>query len=151
MPRKKYQKKGGPGGRPTKYTPELLEKARYYADNWKELGEVVPLLASFELYLDISTDTLLDWEMDPEKAEFSEITSRIRKAQHIALVKGGLSNEFNPKIAALMLSKHGYSDKKVVKHEGSRENPVRMEHATTYEEAEAAYKAMLDTTDGTGV
>lgn len=104
-----------PGGRPTKYTPELLEAARAYVDGgWELAGDVVPTLVGLAICLGVDDDTLNRWSKDPEKEEFYGIFTRVKQLQHQKLVNGGLGNEFNPAITKMMLTKHGYSDKQEI-------------------------------------
>ena len=98
-------------GRPSKYTPELLKKAREYVDGAWKLDDAVPMIVSLALYCDISKETVYAWMKDPEKEEFSDIAKRVEALQEKYLSKGGLDNSFNANITKLLLSKHGYSDK----------------------------------------
>lgn len=47
-----------PGGRPTKYTDELLEMAEQYINVYKDEGDVIPSLAGLALYLGIARSTM---------------------------------------------------------------------------------------------
>lgn len=98
--------------RPTKYTKEILKAAREYADGgWKEAGDAVPTIVGLAMELKVTTETLYDWEKQEDKAEFSDILTRVRNGQHRNLVNNGLLGEFNPAITKMMLTKHGYSDR----------------------------------------
>lgn len=100
-----------PIGRPTKYSKEIIEKARQYVEGgYIECGDPVPTLAGLALELGIHKDTVFDWEKQESKAAFSELVSRVRLQQERDLVRGGLNGKFNPKIAGLMMSKHGYKE-----------------------------------------
>ena len=66
-----------PAGRPTKYTPELIEKAWQYLTVWEQIGHKVPSNEGLAVYLEIGMRTLYDWEVDPEKPEFSHIIERL--------------------------------------------------------------------------
>lgn len=103
-----------PGGRPTSYSEEILEKARNYADNYKEHGDVVPSVAGLAVHLGISRETIYDWSSQESKKEFSDIVKGVMSRQELELMSGGLSGKFNPTIAKLMMTKHGYSDKQEV-------------------------------------
>ena len=104
------------GGRPTKYTPELLVKAHEYVDGaWKD-EDAVPMIVGLAIHCDISKDTVYDWMKDEKKAEFSDIALRVEQMQERYLAKGGLSNAMNANITKLLLSKHGYSDAQKIDH-----------------------------------
>ena len=104
-----------PGGRPTKYTPELLEAARAYADGaWEAEDRYIPTVVGLSLALGVNTDTIYDWAKQEDKQEFSDILTRVKNFQHEILVNRGLIGEFNPAITKMMLTKHGYSDKQEI-------------------------------------
>jgi hypothetical protein len=108
------------GGRPTKYTPELIEKAYEYLDVYNTVcGDVIPSVVGLCLYLDIRTSTAYDWAKQDEKKEFSDILAKCIQLQENKLVNGGLSNSMNSNIVKLVLGKHGYSDKQQVDHQSS--------------------------------
>jgi hypothetical protein len=100
-----------PGGRPTKYTPELIEKAYDYLENWDQTIDKVPMRAGLAVHCGISRDTVYAWEKDKEKQEFSDIVKKIDAMQERELAARGLGKEFDSSITKLLLSKHGYTDK----------------------------------------
>ena len=104
------------GGRPTDYTPELIEKAADYAQNFEAYGDVVPTVAGLACELKTSRETLYAWAKDESKPEFSDIYLKIMQGQERKLVNGGLAGGFNPAVTKMMLTKHGYSDKQEVDH-----------------------------------
>ena len=118
-------------GRPTKYTPELLEKAGQYLDNYKEGGSVIPSHAGLALYLSIGKRTIYDWEGQEGKEEFSHILAKILHEQEQLLLNNGLNSTFNPTIVKLVLGKHGYSDKQQLEHSGE----VKIERVMYTEQA----------------
>lgn len=104
------------GGRPTKYTPELLEKANDYVDGAWELEDAVPMIVGLALHCNISKETVYAWAKEDDKKEFSDIAKTVEQMQERYLAKGGLSNTMNANITKLLLSKHGYSDKQEIDH-----------------------------------
>lgn len=92
-------------GRPSKLTPELLEKAREYLKPTFEL----PTIEALALELDISRDTLYQWEN--EDKEFSYILGKLRLLQANKLIQKGVKGEYNAPIAKMLLTKHGYVEK----------------------------------------
>lgn len=103
------------GGRPTDYTPELLEKAKEYE---AMEHETIPSIAGLSLHLDISRETCHVWAKDETKQEFSDIYRRIMAKQENTLVNKGLNGTFNPTITKLILTKHGYTDKQDITTDG---------------------------------
>ena len=114
-----------PGGRPTKLTPEIIEKARNYVDETMNVGVhvLLPTIEGLALELEISRETVYDWENVPEKTaknkeivelhqQFSDIVKQLRVAQGQKLIQNSLIGRYNPTIAKLILSgKHNYVEK----------------------------------------
>jgi len=68
----------------------------------------IPTIEGLCLVLDIAKDTCYAWEkLYPE---FSYDIDRLRKLQASRLVEGGLSGSYNPTIAKVLLTKHGYRE-----------------------------------------
>ncbi len=89
----------------TKVTPkELKEKANEYLDQCYKNGSV-PLFVEFAYLLGISDDTVTKYRNKPE---FSGTLKRVEKAQEIALIKKGITDN-KPVMSIFMLkAKHGY-------------------------------------------
>jgi len=116
-------------GRPTDYQgEETCKKLQRYIDNAED--EEVELLSAVSLrgtemfrrklkvhlptiegaaeYLDVSRDTLYNWE--EIYPEFFCIMEKLRHKQARMLMENGLSGDYNPTIAKVLLSKHGYRE-----------------------------------------
>jgi len=106
------------GGRPSKYTPELLEKTQYFLDHYRELGREVPSNFALSRYLGIHKDTLYAWQKDEDKQAFSDLLGQIQAEQALVLIDKGLTSEYNSNICKLMLAKHGYHDKQDLTTQG---------------------------------
>jgi len=97
-------------GRPSDYTPEIVEKAWAYVNGgWEEAGDLVPSVAGLACEICIRRETCYAWAKDETK-EFSNSLSAIAEKQERQLLRGGLSNAFNASITKMMMAKHGYSD-----------------------------------------
>lgn len=107
-------------GRPTKYSPEILEKAQDYLENFTT---AVPTLEDLSLELRISRDTVYDWSSQEDKKEFSYIVNDILAKQSSVLIDKGLRGKFNPTICKLLLHKHNYNDKIEVEQENIHRFP----------------------------
>lgn len=103
-----------PVGRPTKYTPELLEATREYMADYKTHGQVIPSIAGLAGVLGVARRTLHAWAKDADKPEFSHILEELLSIQESLLINKGLSSDFNSNIVKLVLGKHGYHDKQDV-------------------------------------
>ena len=95
-----------PGGRPTKYTPELIIKAKQYVEDGYG---IFPSIAGMCCELDISRECAYD--LAKQHQEFSDILETISRKQERLLLEKGLNSEYNSTISKLVLTKHGYSDK----------------------------------------
>jgi DNA-binding transcriptional regulator YiaG len=121
-------------GRPTKLTKELVEKAKTYLSTCEdtvletEKGGIsyvnvkLPMVADLALYLGISKSTVYDWCQEREDIEdnlaqeFSDIVKEINQEQEKRLINKGLGGLYAPKIAGMIMSKHGYSEKQEIDH-----------------------------------
>jgi hypothetical protein len=95
--------------RPTKYTPELLDKANTYLSTYTRL---IPSHQDLCLRLDISESTLYDWAQKHD--EFSDILAKVKLTQFAVAMDGGLGGELNANLVKLLMGKHGLSEKSTV-------------------------------------
>ncbi len=107
------------GGRPTKLTKALLDKAAEF--DFKQAGHAVPTIEGLALHINVNRDTIREWVKEasaPEatalKQEFSVLVNGLLERQALELMNNGLKGKFNAKIANMMLSKHGYVEKSEV-------------------------------------
>jgi hypothetical protein len=109
-----------PGGRPSKYTPELLENCRKYVyGGWEECGDLIPSIAGLACELQVSRETLHQWAKDEKKPEFSDMYKDLLSFQERKLISGGLSGDFSSAITKMVMYKHGYSEKVEQDHTSS--------------------------------
>ena len=101
-----------PKGRPTKYSDEVLEGAKDYLKNFRELGDMIPSVVGLADELCVTPKTLYNWS--EKHPDFLHMLERINSKQHRTLLSGGLSGEMNSNITKLVLAKHDYSDKQAV-------------------------------------
>ena len=126
-----------PGGRPPEYNEEILIKTREYLDSCEDEMEQVlemeneekgyqkyktklkvklPTIEGLAVHLKIHKDTIYEWEKAKNEdgslkyPEFSDAISELRAKQARELVNKGLSGDYNPTIAKVLLAKHGYKD-----------------------------------------
>lgn len=99
-------------GRPTVLTDELIDLALEYLDETKIMGvhALLPTIEGLALHLHISRETLYQWEK--ENTDFSDILEELRSSQANKLMQNSLVNRYNPTISKLLLSKHGYIEKR---------------------------------------
>lgn len=104
------KKKKNPGGRPTKYTPEMQEKADYYAaGGWVEAGDAIPSTAGLCCYIGIVRSIAFIWRDTYPK--FSDTIQKISTLQEAVTLSKSITSVFNPTISKLILSNHGYHEK----------------------------------------
>lgn len=113
-----------PGGRPTKYCQDILDKTQDYLDNFKKYGDEFPSDVGLSLVLNITAETVLQWKNQEEKPEFSWMLKQIKARQHQQLMNNGVNGTFNSTITKLVLSKHGYSERLETVIEGNSEKPL---------------------------
>ncbi len=106
--------------RPTLYSEEIVKEAWSYIeysndelDTKKEKVTVrLPTIEGLALHLEISRSTLYLWQKEHE--EFSDIIETLLQKQAQTLVNNGLQGTYNPTIAKVLLTKHGYTDKQEI-------------------------------------
>ena len=109
------------GGRPPTYDQELVEKARVYLaqcidESFDRGGErpqhalkvKIPTKGGLAVYLGVARETLFDWAKKYQ--EFSNIMEQMGAVQEERLINNGLSGDYNPTIAKVLLTKHGYRE-----------------------------------------
>ena len=114
-------------GRPTEYTPDIVLKAQEYlnscvdqieeyhstrgmkSDTYNRLVKVrLPTKGGLAIHLGVSRETLYDWAR--KYPEFSDIMEALGAIQEDRLLNNGLSGDYNPTIAKVLLTKHGYRE-----------------------------------------
>ena len=117
-------------GRPTKLTPELIEKAKGYllscVDDIEGKKVNLPSVEGFALWLQVSDDTLYEWAKTNDY--FSDTLAIIKREQKSRLVNSGLAGTYNSTIAKLMLSSnHGMVEKTASELTGKDGGPIQTE------------------------
>jgi len=110
LPENKPIKPKHPGGRPSKYNPDIIRKTAEYLENYSEYGDLIPSMAGLSKILNVTRERLAIWAKDKNKGEFSRMVSMLTNNQEAALISGGLGSVYNSGITKLLLSKHGYHD-----------------------------------------
>ncbi len=117
--------------RPTEYTEEIIDQTRDYieqcvdeedefhktrgekSDGYDRLIRVrLPTIEGLAVHLKVNRDTIYDWET--KYTAFSDILGELRAIQADRLLNNGLSGNYNPVIAKVLLTKHGYRDSQEV-------------------------------------
>jgi DNA-packaging protein gp3 len=107
------------GGRPTKYSEDMLKQTIDYINGgYESLGHVIPSVAGLSIVLGVVKSTVWEWSKDNQ--EFSSALGQLAQKQEMVLTGGGLAGQYNPAITKLILAtNHGYSEKQQIEHQGS--------------------------------
>jgi len=128
--------------RPTDYKEEYIEEVEKYlnecedeydefhktrgdkSDSYQRLLTVnLPTIEGFALRLDVSEKTIYNWR--DKHPKFLQSLSKIKREQKKRLLDSGLSGDYNPTIAKLILSSnHGMVERKDVTTDGEKLQPV---------------------------
>lgn len=115
------------GGRPTDYSEEIVTKAQEYIDSCEDeeydyhktrgdksdsyeykVKVKLPTIEGLAFFLRIDKTTIYEWEKKYPK--FSNVINDLRSKQANMLINKGLSGDYNPTIAKVLLTKHGYRE-----------------------------------------
>lgn len=116
-------------GRPIEFNQTYIDRAKEYIKSCEDTEEQkivtegekstsykyktkvkLPTIEGLALELGIATSTVYEWEKNHDT--FSEVISVLRQKQANKLINSGLSGDYNPVIAKVLLSKHGYVEAK---------------------------------------
>lgn len=116
-----------PWGRPTSYHEGVIPATKDYlktcvdeieeyhktrgekSDSYDRLVRVrIPTIEGLAVHLGISRSTLYLWKEEHE--DFSDIIDELQAIQADRLLNNGLSGDYNPTIAKVLLTKHGYRE-----------------------------------------
>lgn len=97
--------------RPTKLTEQLLENVKQYITYCREKNRL-PTIEGLARLVDLNKTTIYAWrkETGPLHQEFSNLIEDMLNEQADILVNKGLSGDYNPTIAKVLLTKHGYRE-----------------------------------------
>ena len=92
-----------PGGRPTKYTPAIIEALNEYLAEAVPENMKIPTVEGIALKLGITKETLYEW--GDKYPEFSYALKELKMKQKQALIETGIfgGKEINANIVALLL------------------------------------------------
>lgn len=92
-----------PGGRPTKYSPEVIQEINSYLAEAIPENMQIPTVEGIALKLGISKDTLYEWAK--EHKEFSDALAKLKMTQKQSLINTGIfgGKEINAAIISLLL------------------------------------------------
>ena len=141
----KNEGKKHPGGRPSEYRPEYVEKVDEYIKLSLKQGKStteLPTLAGLSIYLNKVVNTLKNWgKLYPE---FLTALRKLQAYQKRELINRGLLGTYNSTIAKLILtSNHGMTER-VDQTSGDKPVPEPL----TFEEMKKRIKAAEEAGDG---
>lgn len=107
-------------GRPSKLEECKDPAMKYLQGDYAIDGGIIPTVAGLACYLGVSRSSVNKWASeDKSEGGFSDIVEGILSMQEFKLVNGGLKGDYNPTIAKLLLTKHGYSDRAEIDNKSS--------------------------------
>ena len=110
-------------GRPTDYSEDILKQTNEYLESCQDeeveqekkegwttykIKAKLPTIEGLASYLSIHKDTIYEWCKVHSK--FSDLIEELRNDQADRLINSGLSGDYNPTIAKVLLTKHGYRE-----------------------------------------
>ena len=101
-----------PGGRPTKYKPDVFKKIEQYMQMCGKEQMALPSIEGLAVYLDITSETIRQWAK--KYREFSLTIKKIVDKQKIQLMNDGMygGKEINAAVAIFLLKvNHGMNEK----------------------------------------
>lgn len=130
-------------GRPTIYNDGIIIKVQEYLDLCKDeelefhktrsdssnsferrTNVKIPTIEGLALHINISRRTIYQWLEDKISEEFSHIIDKLQQKQADMLISGGLSGNYNPTIAKVLLTKHGYRDSQELVGKDGKDLPI---------------------------
>lgn len=114
-------------GRPTKYIDEMPGRVDEYLASCEDsvtsggsqlIRDVnLPSVQGLAVFFEVSTKTIYNWADD--HPEFLHALEKVEAEQGQRLINNGLSGNYNPTIAKLLLmSNHGVSESQNINHTG---------------------------------
>ena len=149
MTKKEEQKADGkkhPGGRPSEYKPEYVEKVDEYIQlslKQNKTTTELPTLVGLAIYFDKVVNTLKNW--GKEHPEFLTALRKLQAYQKRELINRGLLGTYNSTIAKLILSSNHMMTERIDQTSG--DEPMR--EPLTEEQLEERLKQIKEA--GTGI
>lgn len=113
--------KNGEGGRPKKWTPELIEAEAAAFEEWMQRPDSI-WYESFCLERDFLPDRMAEWAKENER--FGRVYKKAQAWQKQKLINGGLLNKFNAGFTKFVMSNTcGWYEKTQVS--GDSANPLQ--------------------------
>ena len=88
--------------------PILTKEGKVLDEPYIYYNPKIPTIEGLAFYLKVNKTTIYEWENKHE--EFSNVIDELRNKQASQLVNKGLSGQYNPTIAKVLLTKHGYRE-----------------------------------------
>jgi hypothetical protein len=97
-----------PGGRPTKYTPDMVDRLEGYMRN---CSDELPSKSGFAIFVGVHVNTMDNWGR--RCPEFLWALRRLHTLQEMEFLNKGLIGEYDSTICKLILSRnHGYRERR---------------------------------------
>lgn len=130
-------------GRPTTYSDEVVALGVDYIEN---CPDNLPSVVGLCLHIGRAKSLVYEWVKQGDKKPLADIVSIVNEMQEHILINKSITNEFNSKIAAMMLSKFGHVERKEIDNTSS-DGSMKTYSPSDYATAQASVKSKLKDLD----
>lgn len=130
-------------GRPTTYSAKVVALGVNYIE---ECPDNLPSVVGLCLHIERAKSLVYEWIKQPDKKELADIVSVVNEMQEHILINKSITNEFNSKIAAMMLSKFGHVERKEIDNTSS-DGSMKTYSPSDYSQAAIAVKSKFTELD----
>ena len=131
--------------RPTTYDEDIIKLGLEYIE---ECPDNLPSVVGLCLHIGRAKGLVYTWIKDEDKSELNDIVSIVNEMQESLLINKSITNEFNSKISAMMLSKFGHVERKEVDNTSSDGSMTPKAYSQEqYATAQTAIKSKLNDLD----
>ena len=127
------------------YDADLIAKGIEYIE---DCPDNLPSIVGLCLYIERSKSSVYSWVKHEDKTELLDIVTIVNEMQEHILINKSITNEFNSKIAGMMLSKFGHIERKEIDNKSSDGSMTPKNYSPEqYANAQVAIKGKMEGLD----